>query len=321
MNIQSSVFRIVQFTDLHLGERDDAVVLQLLRRVFTTERPDFAVFTGDQVAGYAVFHRTNDLWLKALSVASEFGVPFATVFGNHDDQPFMMDPLLWHRWAVPGFFVALVLCVLVMCRTRMGKWLMAPVLIFLVISIATFPNHRLRRNLYELERETYPRLSYTVAEGARLDTVAEGARLLVRGPNGSVALYFLDTGGGCIPEGITKDQLDWLQGFAALPSLAFMHIPPFGDGIFNASVCQGPPPREPTSRCPGSETLLETLASIGTLAVFVGHDHDNSWCCPSGSMMLCYGRHAGGYGTLTPGARIIDVRLEGKVTVETRVVE
>ena len=71
-----------------------------------------------------------------------------------------------------------------------------------------------------------------------------------------------------------------------------------------------------------SETLLETLASIGTLAVFVGHDHDNSWCCPAslatGALMLCYGRHAGGYGTLTPGARIIDVRLEEKVTVETR---
>ena len=113
-----------------------------------------------------------------------------------------------------------------------------------------------------------------------------------------------------------------LQGFSALPSLAFMHIPPEGaDGIFNASVCQGPPPREPTSRCPGSETLLETLASIGTLAVFVGHDHDNSWCCPGSQLMLCYGRHTGGYGTLTPGARIIDVRLEGKVTVETRVVE
>ena len=309
MNIQSSVFRIVQFTDLHLGERDDNKVLQLMRRVFMTERPDFAVFTGDLVAGYAVFHRTNELWLKALSVAAEFGVPFATVFGNHDDQPFKMDPLVWHRWAVPGCFVALVLWALVMCRIRMGKWLMIPVAMLFLISIATFPKHGPRRNLFELERETYPRLSYTVAEGARL---------VVRGPNGSVALYFLDTGGGWIPEGITED---WLKGFDPLPSLAFMHIPPFGDGIFNASVCQGPPPREPTSRCPGSETLLETLASIGTLAVFVGHDHDNSWCCPGSQLMLCYGRHTGGYGTLTPGARIIDVRLEGKVTVETRVVE
>ena len=39
------------------------------------------------------------------------------------------------------------------------------------------------------------------------------------------------------------------------------------------------------------------------------HDRENSWCCPDGAMLLCYGRHMGGYRTLTTGARIIDLQV------------
>jgi len=45
--------------------------------------------------------------------------------------------------------------------------------------------------------------------------------------------------------------------------------------------------------------LLTTLAATGHVrAVFVGHDHGNDWCCPHGTMTVCFGRHTGygGYG-------------------------
>ena len=319
--LRAAVYRIVQFTDLHLGERNDTDALQLMRRVISAERPDLVVFTGDQVAGYAVAPWDPEatralLWVKALSVAAEFGVPFATIFGNHDDQQYKTDPLLWHHWLLPGTFVALGLYALT-CRVRVGRWLMVPLMLLVFLSIMTRPNTDTRRALLKLERQAYPRLSHT-GDG--------DYRLVVRGVAAdALALYFLDTGGGWIPEAIRRDQLNWLRRFDPMPSLAFMHIPPFGDGTFNASACQeGPAPLETTSRCPGSETVLQTLAAMGTRGVFVGHDHDNSWCCPAPSahppMLLCYGRHAGGYCILTPGARIIDWHW-ANATIETRVVE
>ena len=175
------------------------------------------------------------------------------------------------------------------------------------------PTSAFRSFLLQIERQTHPWLLYTGDSDYRL---------VLRGSNNSVALYFMDTGGGRMPEAIRQEQLDWLRGFEPMPSLAFMLIPPFGNTVFNTSVCTGPAPREPISRLSGSDALLQTLAEIGTVGVFVGHDHDNSWCCRDGAMLLCYGRHMGGYGTLTPGARIIDLRLGDDVAaVETRVVE
>ena len=318
MDVRGDAFRIAQFTDLHLGEGgDDMAVLRLMRRVVATERPDLIVFTGDQVAGYAVFWEQNReaLWLRALSVAAEFGVPFATVFGNHDDQPYRIDPFLWHGLALPGGLATLVIFLL-MLRSRAPSACrvvaVSVMLLFFFMHCATTPTAAWRRFLLEQERQTHPRLSYT-GDG--------DYRLVLRGQNNSVALYFLDTGGGRMPEAIRQEQLDWLRGFEApMPSLAFMHIPPFGNTVFNASVCTGPAPREGISSLSGSGPLLQTLAEIGTIGVFVGHDHDNSWCCPDGAMLLCYGRHMGGYGTLTPGARIIDLRL-GEVAFKTRVME
>ena len=44
--------------------------------------------------------------------------------------------------------------------------------------------------------------------------------------------------------------------------------------------------------------LLSTLAAGHVRGVFVGHDHGNDWCCPHGTMIVCFGRHTGygGYG-------------------------
>jgi 3',5'-cyclic AMP phosphodiesterase CpdA len=79
-----SLERLVQFADLHLGE--DAA--KVMRSVLSREKPDFIVFTGDQVSGYEVlsFEERSLLWQRALSVAAEFEIPFTTLFGNHDDQ-------------------------------------------------------------------------------------------------------------------------------------------------------------------------------------------------------------------------------------------
>jgi hypothetical protein len=62
-----------------------------------------------------------------------------------------------------------------------------------------------------------------------------------------------------------------------------------------------------------------SLFRAGVKAVFVGHDHGNSWCCvPKRAELvtqpaLCYGRHTGqgGYGDLERGARLIRLSFAG----------
>ena len=50
-------YKIMQFTDLHLGEDDvaDQLTLGFITNALNTERPNLAVFTGDIVSG-AFFH-------------------------------------------------------------------------------------------------------------------------------------------------------------------------------------------------------------------------------------------------------------------------
>jgi predicted MPP superfamily phosphohydrolase len=45
----------VQFTDIHFGEGADKDLgsQNVIRKVLETEKPDFAVITGDVVSGYA----------------------------------------------------------------------------------------------------------------------------------------------------------------------------------------------------------------------------------------------------------------------------
>ena len=96
--------RIVQFSDLHLGESAgaDNDTLALMRAVLTHERPELVIFIGDQVSGFDVLtdaHRLA-LWGQAVSVAAERQLPFATLFGNHDDQPYHLNSLLWNGVAL-----------------------------------------------------------------------------------------------------------------------------------------------------------------------------------------------------------------------------
>ena len=48
-------FKIVQFTDAHIGEgpETDLGTMNVMRTVLNLERPDLAVATGDIISGYA----------------------------------------------------------------------------------------------------------------------------------------------------------------------------------------------------------------------------------------------------------------------------
>lgn len=96
-------FKILQVADLHLstgvGECRDAVpeqvngspceadtrTLDFVGRILDEEKPDMVVLTGDQVNGdTAPDAQTAILKMAELFISRQ--IPFATIFGNHDDE-------------------------------------------------------------------------------------------------------------------------------------------------------------------------------------------------------------------------------------------
>ena len=319
LSFNTSAIKIVQFTDLHFGEADerDIMSMQMMRSVLSAERPDFVVYSGDLVSGYAILSEETRLflWHRALSVGK---VPFATIFGNHDDQPYCFDPLLWHGMLLYAVFAiaiaAMVLAYTFNAKRKLLIMLLPLLTAFITALLATAPSNSVRISLLKHERHSFPSLSYT-QQGPKWVHGVSNYRLVFKTPQGSVALIFLDSGGGRIPEAIHQSQIDWLRSvWVDMPSITFVHIPPFPAAIYNAK-CSGDPPLEATSALKGSDRLLNALAN--TRAVFVGHDHGNAWCCNHSQMLMCYGRHSGynGYALdgKPPGARVIELHANGEL--------
>jgi hypothetical protein len=307
--------RIVQFSDLHLGESAgaDNDTLALMRAVLTHERPELVIFIGDQVSGFDALtdaHRLA-LWGQAVSVAAERQLPFATLFGNHDDQPYHLNSLLWNGVAL----LVIVLCsVCALCwpqrtpKSRRGVLLMVALVVALAVVVATMPSRALRRRLGDYERALFPAWSRTGVPPYRMTT-----------PDGP--LYFLDSGGGAINEGIGFEQIAWLQQqpppVEGGRARAFMHIPPSLRGLRCDTLAEQASPG-----LMGSERLLEVLAKIGVDALYFGHDHANAGCCRRANMTLCYGKHSGfgGYDTdpNVRGARVIEANASRLVLWDRR---
>lgn len=77
-------FKIVQFTDTHINfdKKSNLNVYQIVEGVINIEKPDFVIFTGDNVTEsepQEAYKLLEELFAKAK-------IPWAVVFGNHDGQ-------------------------------------------------------------------------------------------------------------------------------------------------------------------------------------------------------------------------------------------
>lgn len=84
-------FKILQLTDLHLGERADldAQTHRFILAAAAAEQPNLIVLSGDVVSG--AFGRgargfAEGVWRPLAAVLARAGVPYATVLGNHDAE-------------------------------------------------------------------------------------------------------------------------------------------------------------------------------------------------------------------------------------------
>jgi len=81
-------FRILVFTDTHQHNADYPEMTAFIGEAIDYAKPDLVVFDGDNVAGSACENAATELAAitKILTPVVERGVPFAFVYGNHDQE-------------------------------------------------------------------------------------------------------------------------------------------------------------------------------------------------------------------------------------------
>jgi len=156
-------------------------------------------------------------------------------------------------------------------------------------------------------------------------------------------LWFMDSGGGDVPEGVNGDMVAWLRyerlelqrQYGDLPGLLFMHMPSteFRRMREHTVDCKGASDDFVTPPGQGTPSdLISAAAGAGVQWVFVGHNHGNDWCCrdsvtddvgKSHDVSFCYGRHSGfgGYTTpdvLPPGARVVQLEFDEKEKISVK---
>ncbi|KAG5376162.1 hypothetical protein IGI04_040758 [Brassica rapa subsp. trilocularis] len=309
-------FKILQVADMHFGMgsitrcRDvadaeygycsDLNTTRFLRRMIEAERPDLIAFTGDNIFGSSTTDAAESL-LQAIGPAIEYGIPWAAILGNHDQESTMNRAELMTFLSLMDFSLSQINPPLEDGAERGA-----------LRSIDGFGNYRLR---------VYGAPGSVLSNSTVFD------------------LFFLDSGDRDTVQGrrtygwIKDSQLSWLQDASKQglkqnmgnvpsnpdPALAFFHIPipevrdlwytpfigQFQEGVACSIVQSG---------------VLNTFLSMGNVkAAFIGHDHVNDFCGNLKGVWFCYG---GGFGYHAYGrrnwhrrARLIEAKLgKGKDT-------
>lgn len=267
----------------------DLNTTRFVRRLIEAEKPDFLAFTGDNIFGPTASDAAESLF-RALRPATESGIPWAAILGNHDQESTMTRHELMSLISLMDYSVS-----------------------------QTYPS---------VEDPSFPgnELLLTNIDGfGNYDLTVRGAFGSQLANSSVLHLFFLDSGDRATVEGkrtygwIKESQLRWLhtvsqelQGKNLVskdlsrnapphnvpPALVFFHIPipevrqldyqnivgQFQEVVACSFINSG---------------VLETLVSTDIVkAVFMGHDHNNDFCGNLRGIQFCYGGGVGyhGYG-------------------------
>jgi hypothetical protein len=282
-------FTIVQFTDLHWrnGDELDQRTGRLLHAVLQAERPDLVVLTGDVIDGSECIEPAWS-WRQAVAPIIEHGLPWAAIFGNHDDEgPLSRQQLMRVQQECPG------------CLSQPGPAELAGSGNY-VLTIASSGSDEPAASLYFLDSGGH------TADGEYTWITPEQIQ------------WFLDFS--------ERRRLERLSPSASeiwrpQPALVFFHIPiQEFDEVWQRGTCSGSKQEAVCSPRYNSGLFSALRSRSEVLGVFVGHDHLNDFDGTLHGIRLCYGRTSGygGYGSdeFRRGARVIRL-WEGQMSFET----
>lgn len=274
-------FKIIQITDTHfvIDNPKSDVVISLLNEVISQENPDLMIFTGDMVWKNEDTKKALDSLFTPVIVNK---IPWAYVFGNHDDEAEMSrEDIMNHITQKPY------------CLATHGDKALSGVGNY-TLEIKNRENDKVSSVLYCLDSHAYPNLK-------NLGTYDWFRRDQIEWYSKESQAYTLANNG--VP----------------LPSLAFFHIPLYEYkemtnnpenyiGIRKEEECNG-------KLNTGMFAAMRIAGDI--MGTFVGHDHDNDYIGTWYDVALAYGRYSGGktvYNNLgNNGCRVIEL-TEGERT-------
>lgn len=275
-------FKIIQFTDLHLGGKQhekDLRTFKLLNETIQDEKPDLVVFTGDQIWSEGV-ESPGDSYRFLLDEVSQWKIPFSVVFGNHDSEENITRSEL-HKIEEKYH----------LSMSKSGP-----------VDVNGVGNYTLQ--IQSSTTEENEALLYFLDSGALAPEEIGGYEWIHQ----NQVNWF-----------VTESQkLNPIKN-KPIPALAFFHIPlPEYNEVWQSGKVSGIKMEEVSSPKINSGLFTAMLEAKDVMGTFVGHDHDNDYCGKFYSISLCYGRVSGYhcYGDLQRGARIIQL-YEGERRFDT----
>ncbi|CCF56056.1 hypothetical protein KAFR_0A06210 [Kazachstania africana CBS 2517] len=309
----SQDFKIVQLADLHMGvgtnecrdefpESSDGVckadpkTLEFIEKVLDNESPQLVVFTGDQIMGDRSIQDSETTLLKALDPVIRRKLPWAMVWGNHDDEGSLS------RWQLSELAAKLPYSLFEMSKydTKNNKFGVGNYAkqVFNgdneeegLITLYFLDSHK-----YSQMGKIYPGYDWIKEEQLNYIEHEYNTKLLLK-------------------QSKQKKQL----------SMAFFHIPlPEYLNLNSAKRAGENNPlvgefKEGVTAPKYNSGALEKLQSLGVQVTSCGHDHCNDYCLlddsTSSDIWLCFGGSAGegayaGYGGTERRIRVYALNTE-----------
>lgn len=273
-------FKIIQFTDVHYKKlmKESEVAIQLINEVLDAEKPDLVVFTGDVIWAKPVLEGLDDVF----NPVSKRGIPWAYVFGNHDDEfGFSRAQLMDYASQKPY------------CLAQAGDKSLSGVGNYILEVRSAAKKDSVGSVLYFFDSGAYSPIKeiggYDWLKLNQVNWYSEQSAAYTKANNNK-----------------------------PLPALAFFHIPlaeyPIMKNSENAQIIGSKDEKECNGRI--NTGMLAAMRQAGdVMGTFVGHDHNNDYIGEYFGIYLAYGRFSGGktvYNDLGKnGCRVIELK-EGK---------
>jgi 3',5'-cyclic AMP phosphodiesterase CpdA len=292
-------FKIMQITDTHIvwdsPHSQETVIM--LQQVLDAEKPDLVIFTGDVVTGKP-YRKGLDMVIEPLLSRQ---IPWALVFGNHDDEQDLSREELAEMLRDYPFFAGKMKKIKNV--TGYGNY---------VLEVRGYGSKSVKALLYCMDSGAYSGMKPTVDGYAwfAFDQVDWYRR--------------------------TSDRYTSANGGQPLPALAFFHIPlpEYRLATHRGTIGTGTRLEDECAPDVNSGMFLSMLEKGDVMGAFVGHDHVNDYVVNYYGIALAYGRFSGSKTTYTQmknGVRLIEltenrrgfstwVRLNESIVIEdTRV--
>ncbi|MEN8186328.1 MAG: metallophosphoesterase family protein [Bacteroidota bacterium] len=277
----NKIFKIVQFTDMHYSVRREKSpeVIENIKVILEAEKPDLIVLTGDIVTGNEENWPTIESWETLTNLFIKYKVPYAVVFGNHDDEA------QTSREELLNYLASRKNCLI---SDEGGDKVKGIGNYFLPVYNRDGTSEKL---LYFLDSG-----SYSPAK----DKGVDGYDWIGR----SQIDWFANTNQSFLKENKNAQ------------ALMFFHIPlpEYKQAFDNGEFRKGVRMEDECSPDINTGMFAEMLQQGNVLGTFVGHDHNNNYVAQMYNIALCYGYMSGGntYRDLPlRGARVILLE-EGK---------